>query len=315
MLLDEPFAGIDPIAVGDIQNLVRHLTRRGIGVLITDHNVRETLGLIDRAYIIHSGRVLTEGQPGRDRRQRGRPPPLSRRGFPALASGSQQERRHPRSATYDARRKRFDLRRRLALEQERHARSMPIGGLFARGVPMGLMQRLELRQGQSLVMTPQLLQAIKLLQLSHLDLAAYVEAELERNPLLERPERATTARRPRLRRSTARAMAEDSTTPTGSPTTRLESRRTELDEPARAGSTTFSRTNPVPRPANAGDRAIRSAGGLAVEPGGGSGGFDGDGARFRGDPRRARRVLHEHLVAPARPRHRAIRWSGSSDAT
>ena len=58
-----PFAGIDPTAVGDIQNLVRHLTRRGIGVLITDHNVRETLGLIDRAYIIHSGRVLTEGQP------------------------------------------------------------------------------------------------------------------------------------------------------------------------------------------------------------------------------------------------------------
>jgi len=61
MLLDEPFAGIDPIAVGDIQNLVRHLTRRGIGVLITDHNVRETLGLTDRAYVIHSGRVLTEG--------------------------------------------------------------------------------------------------------------------------------------------------------------------------------------------------------------------------------------------------------------
>ncbi|WP_084174809.1 LPS export ABC transporter ATP-binding protein [Afifella pfennigii] len=63
MLLDEPFAGIDPIAVGDIQALVRHLTARGIGVLITDHNVRETLGLIDRAYIIHSGEVLTEGTP------------------------------------------------------------------------------------------------------------------------------------------------------------------------------------------------------------------------------------------------------------
>jgi lipopolysaccharide export system ATP-binding protein len=63
MLLDEPFAGIDPIAVGDIQTLVRHLTERGIGVLITDHNVRETLGLIDRAYIIHSGRVLMEGTP------------------------------------------------------------------------------------------------------------------------------------------------------------------------------------------------------------------------------------------------------------
>lgn len=63
MLLDEPFAGIDPIAVGDIQSLVRHLTDRGIGVLITDHNVRETLGLIDRAYIIHGGGVLMEGEP------------------------------------------------------------------------------------------------------------------------------------------------------------------------------------------------------------------------------------------------------------
>jgi lipopolysaccharide export system ATP-binding protein len=62
MLLDEPFAGIDPIAVGEIQGLVRHLTRRGIGVLITDHNVRETLGLIDRAYIIHAGEVLTHGR-------------------------------------------------------------------------------------------------------------------------------------------------------------------------------------------------------------------------------------------------------------
>jgi lipopolysaccharide export system ATP-binding protein len=61
MLLDEPFAGIDPIAVGDIQALVRHLTQRGIGVLITDHNVRETLGLTDRAYIIYSGQVLMEG--------------------------------------------------------------------------------------------------------------------------------------------------------------------------------------------------------------------------------------------------------------
>jgi lipopolysaccharide export system ATP-binding protein len=63
MLLDEPFTGIDPIAVGDIQTLVRHLTGLGIGVLITDHNVRETLGLIDRAYIIHAGEVLYEGTP------------------------------------------------------------------------------------------------------------------------------------------------------------------------------------------------------------------------------------------------------------
>ena len=62
MLLDEPFAGIDPIAVGDIQQLVRHLTNRGIGVLITDHNVRETLDLTDRSYIIYSGQVLMEGR-------------------------------------------------------------------------------------------------------------------------------------------------------------------------------------------------------------------------------------------------------------
>ena len=61
MLLDEPFAGIDPIAVNDIRALVQHLTRRGIGVLITDHNVRETLELVSRAYIIHDGMVLTHG--------------------------------------------------------------------------------------------------------------------------------------------------------------------------------------------------------------------------------------------------------------
>ncbi len=63
MLLDEPFAGIDPIAIGDIRDMVRQLTARGIGVLITDHNVRETLELIDRALIIHEGQVLTEGTP------------------------------------------------------------------------------------------------------------------------------------------------------------------------------------------------------------------------------------------------------------
>jgi lipopolysaccharide export system ATP-binding protein len=63
VLLDEPFAGIDPIAIGDIRDLVGHLKDRGIGVLITDHNVRETLDIIDRAYIIHDGRVLMEGTP------------------------------------------------------------------------------------------------------------------------------------------------------------------------------------------------------------------------------------------------------------
>ena len=63
MLLDEPFAGIDPIAIGEIRKLVTHLKERGIGVLITDHNVRETLDIIDRAYIIHDGEVISEGTP------------------------------------------------------------------------------------------------------------------------------------------------------------------------------------------------------------------------------------------------------------
>ena len=63
ILLDEPFAGVDPIAVGDIQGIVRQLSERGIGVLITDHNVRETLGICCRAYILAEGRVIADGKP------------------------------------------------------------------------------------------------------------------------------------------------------------------------------------------------------------------------------------------------------------
>ena len=63
MLLDEPFAGVDPISVGEIQRIVTHLKNRGIGVLITDHNVRETLGICDRAYILAQGSVLAQGAP------------------------------------------------------------------------------------------------------------------------------------------------------------------------------------------------------------------------------------------------------------
>ncbi len=63
MLLDEPFAGVDPISVGEIQRIVEHLKQRGIGVLITDHNVRETLGICDRAYILNEGGVLAQGAP------------------------------------------------------------------------------------------------------------------------------------------------------------------------------------------------------------------------------------------------------------
>jgi lipopolysaccharide export system ATP-binding protein len=63
MLLDEPFAGVDPIAVAEVKLLVRQLTKRGIGVLITDHSVRETLSLVDRAYLIHGGTVMIQGKP------------------------------------------------------------------------------------------------------------------------------------------------------------------------------------------------------------------------------------------------------------
>ncbi len=84
ILLDEPFAGIDPIAVGEIRDLVRHLKDRGIGVLITDHNVRDALDIIDRAYILHDGRVLKEGTPARDRQRPRCAPRLSRRKILAI---------------------------------------------------------------------------------------------------------------------------------------------------------------------------------------------------------------------------------------
>ena len=61
MLLDEPFTGIDPIAVADIQLMIRHLRERGIGVLITDHQVRETLAIVDRSYILNDGAIIAEG--------------------------------------------------------------------------------------------------------------------------------------------------------------------------------------------------------------------------------------------------------------
>jgi lipopolysaccharide export system ATP-binding protein len=63
MLLDEPFAGIDPIAVTDIQKIISHLKDRGIGILVTDHNVRETLRITDRAYIVHDGTIVSSGTP------------------------------------------------------------------------------------------------------------------------------------------------------------------------------------------------------------------------------------------------------------
>ena len=71
MLLDEPFAGIDPIAVTEIQKIIFHLKDRGIGVLVTDHNVRETLRITDRAYIVHDGVIFRSGTPGASGRRRG----------------------------------------------------------------------------------------------------------------------------------------------------------------------------------------------------------------------------------------------------
>ena len=120
MLLDEPFAGIDPISIADIRELVRELKQRDIGVLITDHNVRETLDIVDRACIIYDGQVLFQGTPAGAGRRPGGAPALPRRELRAVA-----------------------------------------------GRPaMALGPRLDIRQTQSLVMTPQLQQAIKLLALS-----------------------------------------------------------------------------------------------------------------------------------------------------
>ena len=78
ILLDEPFAGIDPIAVTDIQKIIFHLKDRGIGVLITDHNVRETLRITDRAYIVHDGVIFKSGTPDSAGGRRGSAADLSR---------------------------------------------------------------------------------------------------------------------------------------------------------------------------------------------------------------------------------------------
>ena len=148
---------------------------------------------------------------------------------------------------------------------------------------MGLLQRLEIRQGQSLVMTPQLLQAIKLLQLSHLDLAAYVDAELERNPLLERGETGTAERHreadaeadgPRCRRDDE-ALADDLDTAAAERDREAE-HETDLDN-------VFPDDSPVLAREAADPGDTLPLVGLALDGSGGGRGFDGDGARFPGD--------------------------------
>src|SRR3569623_1620439 len=138
MLLDEPFAGIDPISISDIRELVRELKKRDIGVLITDHNVRETLDIVDRACIIYDGQVLFAGTPE-------------------------------------------------ALVADQEVRRLYLGDSFAlyRALGMGLGPSLSIRQSQQRGLTPQLTQAIKLLQLSNLELESFIAEELSKNPLLE----------------------------------------------------------------------------------------------------------------------------------
>ena len=82
ILLDEPFSGIDPLTVVDIQKIIADLSREGIGVLVTDHKVRETLTVTDRAYIVQNGNILAAGTPAELSGESGSPPSLSRRSFP-----------------------------------------------------------------------------------------------------------------------------------------------------------------------------------------------------------------------------------------
>ena len=146
MLLDEPFAGIDPIAVTDIQKIIFHLKERGIGVLITDHNVRETLRITDRAYIVHDGVIFRSGTPGQ---------PGGRRGGEA-----------------DLPRSRFPIGLRLIEAGRRNG-------------PWRSQQKLHTKLVQKLILTPSLQQAIKLLPMSTLELADLLNQEMVENPLLE----------------------------------------------------------------------------------------------------------------------------------
>ncbi len=145
ILLDEPFAGVDPISVGEIQRIVTHLKQRGIGVLITDHNVRETLGICDRAYILAEGSVLAQGSP---------------EAILTMPTCVGSTLGIPSSC---------DCGRRVPF--------LPFG--------TGMKTRLQTSLGQHLVLTPQLQQAIKLLQMSTTELELEIAQAVESNPLLD----------------------------------------------------------------------------------------------------------------------------------
>ena len=157
ILLDEPFSGIDPLTVKDLQEIIRELSRSGIGVLITDHNVRETLTVTDRAYILRNGKIFAKGTPRRIERRPGSSPRLSRRPFPPeLNSGL-----------------------------ERHDRThMAWQGL-----------KLNLKVSQRQILTPGLVQMVSVLALNRLELREMINQEMIANPVLEELTEEPTANR------------------------------------------------------------------------------------------------------------------------
>ena len=145
ILLDEPFAGIDPIAVTDIQNIIFHLKERGIGVLITDHNVRETLRITDRAYIVHDGVIFRSGTPD------------------SLAADE-------------------DVRGFIWARNSDWTKMELRDGYW---LSMAISQKLHTKLVQKLILTPSLQQAIKLLPMSTLELSELLNQEMVENPMLE----------------------------------------------------------------------------------------------------------------------------------
>ena len=139
LLLDEPFSGVDPVTVQEIQGIIQSLKKEGIGVLITDHNVRETLGICDRSYVLSDGKIIASGSPH------------------------------------------------MILENP-EVRKQYLGDKFTLlnwGGKMAIDIRQNLKLTQQLLMTPQLQQAIKLLQLSRLELEQFISQQISENPLLE----------------------------------------------------------------------------------------------------------------------------------
>ena len=178
LLLDEPFAGVDPISVGDIKAMIRQLAARGIGVLITDHNVRETLDICQRAYIVNDGSLIAEGSAADILNHE-----VVKSVYLAMTLGFDQDSRKKQMAANG----RISLvhcpllTRTLVQSLQIHSNHAPP----KYDLVMALKPSLSLKLGQQLRMTPQLQQAIKLLQLSTLDLQQEIQDALDSNLMLE----------------------------------------------------------------------------------------------------------------------------------